>query len=105
MGASPSRGRQLSQQREIADALQLINDRLDEHEALRRADLESQGVINAQVDAKLHAHDTALAALARADEVVSNQIEIFREGINQFCDAVKRDTASKLEAIRRELKP
>lgn len=94
----------MSELSEIAEALQLINDRLDEHEALRRGDLEAQRVIDAQVEAKLHSHDKAIAALSRADEIVTNQIEIFRDGINQFCNAMKRDTAAKLDAIRAELK-
>jgi hypothetical protein len=105
----------MSEHSEVARAIQLLNDAVDELEKqreidraelarLRLSDLEEQRIINQQVDDKLTEHDLALAALDRADQVVGYQLEIWRAGINELCDNVKKSMTAQLDAIRDDLK-
>ena len=78
-----SDARSASELREIAAIFELHEARLD------------------QGDAKLAEHDRAHAAHADKLVALENQIEIFRDGINQYCQRLLREVRSAIVEAKR----
>ena len=71
-----------------------IRDTLAFFEAVDRK-LDEQDKINEAVDAKLRELERQDAVLQRGQELVNNQIDVFRTAINEHFDRIRRELRGK----------